>query len=624
MFAKLFLGLSISLSLAFSGFAAESPYDSYDYAVECPQNGETYKNNGTPDTNAFVRCQCTSYVADKLSELLTARYWLYHGQLNILKQFHNTTYYMPQPGVTRWSHARYWRNIAQSAGVGVTGGSDNFHWDELSYDAVFRGDVAWWDKWNETTGQYGHVAFVEDATPGSGGIGVQCVTVSEYNFSPPYEFGRRSICKGDGQRFPDAFLHIDQDHAFCAANPTIGNCQMLFGSGYIADDGKKGYGLGGGGDTFNLKINSFWVQDFNYGYVLVPEVHTVMTGQVIQVRNQVKAENGDTHDHMRAGKNTIEIDFYVREDAGEWRFLQREYIQDTNLPNGATHTEHADYVVPAGVQSVSFKVKIDAEDESYEAHEGDNWSSIQTFTINNNPTYDLTVSAIQVKGGGTTLPAGGVTNLQMAIRNIGTATPTTGVRSNYSFCGPSPSTACTQATDDGSEGYELTPGRDQWEETQAPVGVPGTPGNYLLQGCADYQNAVVETNESNNCTTTAVQVVTPSPDFVISALGLREGTSIKAGTRVHPWCTVTNIGTGPSPSGMRISYYINWDVYRDSDAVDAFEMCTGCSKTEEVLNDNIKLGDKGTRSLRCCADYQGVVSESNESNNCTTMYFTVR
>ena len=241
----------------------------------------------------------------------------------------------------------------------------------------------------------------------------------------------------------------------------------------------------------------------------------------------------------------------------------------------------------------------------------------------NAPDTDLIVSAIRVKGGATQLPAGGVTNLQMAIRNIGTVTPTSDIRSSYSFCGPLPGTSCVQVADDQSYREELTPNRDQWEETKAPIRVPSTPGSYLLKGCTDYQGTAKETDEGNNCKTSAVTVIPSTPDFIVASMGIREGTSIKKGSRVHPWCVVQNTG-GPSPSAIRLAYYINADVYRDNDTVEAFELCAGCSKFEEVLNNDIKLGDKGTRTYRCCVDYQGAVTESNEGNNCSTMSFTVR
>ncbi len=111
------------------------------------------------------------------------------------------------------------------------------------------------------------------------------------------------------------------------------------------------------------------------------------------------------------------------------------------------------------------------------------------------------------------------------------------------------------------------------------------------------------------------------PDLIVTAVWLKEGSTIKKGSVVHPYCTVKNIGTAAS-GAFRIAYYINADQYRDDDGVDP--LCAGCSATEYVSNNNIKLGDAGNRTLRCCADYKGEVSESNESNNCSTISFVVR
>jgi surface antigen len=368
-------------------WATENLYDSYEHATECPANGSAYESANTGDSNAFIRCQCTSYVASKLSALFTVRYYNNGAPTNLMRSFHNTRYYMPQVNRDRWSHGSYWRDAAIFAGIGVTGARDNFTWDERSYNAVFVGDVAWWGAWDYVNSQgerrrnqYGHVAYVESAEPDAAGLGVKCVTISEYNWVP-HDFNRRRVCKTDGHNFPDAFLHIDRDHSYCTTNPNRDNCAALWGDQMTASSGIKADGLGGSSDPFNLKVNRFWVRDVASGTDLDPATSTVRVGQIIQPRIQVKAKDGDTHDHMRPGKNRIEVDLHARLDIGDWFFLKREYIQATNLPSGATHTEHMDYPVPPGVSTISFKAKIDAEDEASESNEGDNWSAVQTFSV---------------------------------------------------------------------------------------------------------------------------------------------------------------------------------------------------------------------------------------------------
>lgn len=393
MIKKLLVFLSIWLSSVV--LASESSYDTYYHATECPQNGQAYADNGTGDTlNNFIRCQCTSYAAQKLSELMTARYYNNGAPNNLVKNFHNGQYYMPQSSrkwpngpnsgqaVTRWSHALYWRDSAHFAGIGITGGRDNFTWDEKSYNAVFPGDVAWWGKWNDAEGKFGHVAIVEAVGMDVAGSGVAWVTVTEYNFTTSFEFSRRTLYKSQHPaiRFPDAFLHVDKDHAYCVAHPTTDSCTALWGGQMVASSGMKADGIGGGSDNFNLKVNSFGVWNAS-GSQLTPDTSTVTFGQVVTVKVQVKALNGNTANHMRSGKDRIEVDIYVRQDIEDWVFLKREYIQAVNLPSGATHTESITYTIPQGVSEVSFKAKIDAEDEAYEANEGDNWTEIQTFQL---------------------------------------------------------------------------------------------------------------------------------------------------------------------------------------------------------------------------------------------------
>jgi hypothetical protein len=212
--------------------------------------------------------------------------------------------------------------------------------------------------------------------------GLPGVTISEYNITS-FEFSRRTLYKSQhpNPRFPDYFLHIDQDRIYCLSHQTVGSCPSLIAGQQIANgSGNKVGGIGGGSDDFNLKVNSFGAWNAS-GVQLTPDVSTVTPGQVVTVKVQVKAVNGDTHDHMRSGKDRIEVDIYVRQDAGDWAFLKREYIQAVNLPSGATHTESVTYTVPQGISEVSFKAKIDAEDEAYEANEGDNWTETQTFQM---------------------------------------------------------------------------------------------------------------------------------------------------------------------------------------------------------------------------------------------------
>ncbi len=362
----LFIALTLWLGLIRPAMA-EDPNDTYLYRSECPQVGPSLP----ADTFNFRKCQCTSYVAHKLNER-----W---G--NTSPQFTNQYY-----GLDRWGHAYEWLDRARSSQVeiGVTGARDNFVWEESKFNAVFVGDVALWERKGDGAYKYGHVAYVEAAGADVYGKGVAWVTISEYNFvNPGYEFSRRTLYKSD-PKFPDYFLHIDKDRVYCKANPTVDTCATLMGGVATAGLSKYIGGLGGGGgsDPFNLKVNSFGVWNAA-GSELVSGAGTLLPNQTVTVKVQVKAKDGNTSSHMRPGKDTVEVDLYARTDSNDWVFQRRAYIKAVNLPSGSTHTETLTYTIPRGISEVSFKAKIDAEDEAYEANEGDNWSEVKTFRVFN-------------------------------------------------------------------------------------------------------------------------------------------------------------------------------------------------------------------------------------------------
>ncbi len=549
------VAVAVAFFLGSAAFATENPYDEYFYQRECPEYGAYYEENRVADEYGFIRCQCTSYVADKLSRLLTARYWENHGQADIMTRFVNDQYYMPQTYVSggktktveKWSDAHKWRNAALRAEIGVTGARDNFVWDPASYSAVFHGDVAWWDE--------GHVAFVESAEPDAYGKGVLCVTISEYNWSPRYDFSRRRVCKGDGGSFPDTFLHIDQDHAYCILHPDVGSCPKLFGKQVASSDG-KGSGIGGGSDFFNLKVNNFHVVDAT-GNTLDSDTYRLTPGQTITVKIQVKATNGDTHDHMRDGKDTIEIDLYWRQGTGNWTYLKREYTKAVNLPSGATHTENVPLTVPnTNQEPLSFKAKIDAEDEAMEANEGDNWTPIEVFDVNvDTRTVDFTSHSLQFRGTPPTY-AGDQAHLGAYIVNIGNSAPSIGIRSNYSVqCS---GTGLIYLTDDGTDAVDLAPNRDNWEETLAAVTMPNVAGACAAYLCADYQGAIQEADEANNCSTLSFTLQPrPKAKLVITRFQDEVGCcTTNTGTRIRPDIWVRNDGPVVPAADVRVLYQI--------------------------------------------------------------------
>jgi hypothetical protein len=81
--------------------------------------------------------------------------------------------------------------------------------------------------------------------------------------------------------------------------------------------------------------------------------------------------------------------------------------------------------------------------------------------------------------------------------------------------------------DDGSDRGELCAGCSKEEYNTGEPFVANAIGTWQVLACADYQGSVLELNEGNNCTSSSFYVNPVGPDFIVSGLGLREGTSIK-------------------------------------------------------------------------------------------------
>lgn len=149
------IGLTVVLLLvAVVGVVRAS--DTYDYNGSCPQNGGKMKI----DKWSFYQCECTSYASDKMNE---------HG-VKLNNSYKNV----------RWGYASNWINAANAA--------------HISYNTTpKKRDVAWFS--------YGHVAYVEDVDSKGN------VTVSEYNYSPKYDYNKRTIKKGSSA-YPKYFIHF--------------------------------------------------------------------------------------------------------------------------------------------------------------------------------------------------------------------------------------------------------------------------------------------------------------------------------------------------------------------------------------------------------------------------------
>lgn len=402
------------------------------------------------------------------------------------------------------------------------------------------------------------------------------------------------------------------DNRYCAG---AGEVFAHYGGGMAGSLGGGGIGL-----NFNLKLD-FDIMDPQADIEWQAGVSPLRVGQTVRLLVEAEAKGGDVRNFMRRGKDTIELDLYVRLDDGDWTKLPRQYIKANNLRDGKK-TEKVLYTIPEGVKQISFKVKLDAEDEVYESNEGDNWSRIETFTVvDDPPTVNFIVAAMERP---LSVFVGGDYRVRFAIYNTGNSFPSNGIRSVYQIRGPGTNNLWLTQTDDGSNREDLVPGRLHWEETKAPLRAPIIPGGYEQRVCADYQQVESETNEGDNCLTQSINVtVPPLPNLTITYVGIGDNndTSIRKGNDKHPTMRIKNVGSGPLMTTIRSSYY--WCTapsasscsHIDGDDTEAPELCVGC-EAQERIDRNWSASKKGTFYLMACTDVHNGASESDETDNC--------
>jgi hypothetical protein len=171
--------------------------------------------------------------------------------------------------------------------------------------------------------------------------------------------------------------------------------------------------------------------------------------------------------------------------------------------------------------------------------------------------------------------------------------------------------------------------------------LPGRTYNFVV--CADRpkdenngDGDVKEKHKSNNCSTEAVFYVDYGParnvDLIASNLALTGGkTALQVGEPYGLQVEVSNIGTEQPWNGFRTSYEIKgpgtggaWQRVAD-DHSKASSLYPNATHFESFDEDaGIKAPSVGGDYVfRACADYEQVVPETDEGNNCTEINVTV-
>jgi hypothetical protein len=273
----------------------------------------------------------------------------------------------------------------------------------------------------------------------------------------------------------------------------------------------------------------------------------------------------------------IEVHFYLskgyKEDSHtEWKRVGTDFIHCDNLKPGDTHTETEGIelwrdIPEIGIWNITAyidHIKDDHNDGGAypEKHESNNGSTEAVFEVtansieNQDPRFADFIT-IGLRFLQTPYYAGDQARFGATVTNQGNIGSPSDIRSSYSVqCS---GTGLIYLTDDGTQASTLTAGASAWEETIAPVTLPNVAGSCTAFFCADYQGAVAESNETNNCTSLSFTLQPrPKPKLVITKFQDEVGCcTTNTGSRIKPDIWVRNDGPVSPASDVTVLYQIS-------------------------------------------------------------------
>ncbi|MEF8699276.1 MAG: CARDB domain-containing protein [Candidatus Accumulibacter sp. UW20] len=278
----------------------------------------------------------------------------------------------------------------------------------------------------------------------------------------------------------------------------------------------------------------------------------------------LKNENPNITGHFYLSKGYKE-DRHSGDDA--WQRIASTSTRCSNLEASETHTETEkvkirDWIDEPGIYNIVFCIDHPKDDHNNggdhkEKHESNNCSTEAVFEVTgraNIPDVDFVVSGLQMLQAPSY--AGGQARFGAWIKNRGTVKSPKDIRSSYRV--QCPGTELVHLTDDGTGAEELKAGAQAFEQTQSPVTLPNSAGTCTLYFCADYQEAVLETDETNNCATLSFTVAErPKPNLVIAKFEDEEGCcTTNTGDRIKPKLWVRNAGSAAPVAHATVIYQI--------------------------------------------------------------------
>ncbi len=278
----------------------------------------------------------------------------------------------------------------------------------------------------------------------------------------------------------------------------------------------------------------------------------------------------------------------------------------------------ATWVATYGVHTLYFCA--DAGDPVSETDETNNCST-STFIISR---PNLKISNFANTG---TLTTGNAVTFVGRVTNNGFAT--TQVPSTARICIDNPS--CLTTATGMIRQFAIPTLTAGWSTTNLSTSWTATEGSHTVYFCADVTSVVTESNETDNCSSLSITVVTPPPDLLFYGSGNNVVRNEDDSLTVSQW--VYNAG-GTVNDGGYVDIQIDWDsdggLLGDGydESYNAYEYAGGGTigiieqDTYKSVSYTIPNPPSGNHRFRFEADTSNIVIEASEVNNTSGWFST--
>jgi len=280
------------------------------------------------------------------------------------------------------------------------------------------------------------------------------------------------------------------------------------------------------------------------------------------------------------------------------------------------------YNLPVGTHAISLCADFDTlwNDDIVESSEINNCGGFIEITVAAASQPDLTITSFIVPSG----TPGELVSAIVTVENSGTANVSApfevAINRNAS------SMTCSTSEDGSIVIASLAQGASQ--TVFISITLPLTTGVYTAAAMADSNCAISESNESNNTDTTAYIVSTAVlPD--LDSVNITFSGTLEVGQTLTFSGDVRNIGTGDMNGGVLARFCIDSSneagCFADTSGTNLGEPAVSllAASASENETSNSWIATLGPHDVYLCADVTDVEAELNESNNCSSIPFTV-